>query len=398
MPIPTRQLGVIVALALPALAAAGCGEEPASTGGANARASTVPSYRQTPDKRPGPAPAPVVGTARSFALEPVADGLDMPNQLVARPGDDRLFVVEQGGRVRVVHPSGRVRQVPYLDVRQRIAAGGELGLLSVSFTPDGDGLVALFTDRRQDTRVVHFPAGDDHADAARGEVLLAVDQPYENHKGGTVLHDERGRLVVSLGDGGSAFDPQQRAQDLDQQLGKILRHDGRRWQTVAFGLRNPWRMSFDDATGMLWLGDVGQDRAEEVDAVWLPEEGQPRLNLGWAAYEGHHPVGTKRLSREGKLTWPLTSYSHGGGHCSVTGGAVYRGDAVDALRGRYVYGDFCRGTMWSLDARGAEAPERLDHRREQARLPGLTSFGTGPDRELYAVSIEGSVSRLVAVH
>lgn len=397
MRIPAALIGFGAAALLAACGSGAGASEPSEEKAADAAsARTLPTFRQPPDKPAGPKPPAVAGTAASFRVERFARGLDMPNQIVARPGDDRLYVSEQGGRVRVVGPDGTVRRAPFLDIRDRTDAEGERGLLSLTFTPDGKGLVVLYTNNKGDSRVVRFPAGRDRARRGAGRTLLAVRQPYANHNGGTVLYDERGRLIVGLGDGGSAFDPQQRAQDLGTRLGKILRYERGRWKIVAFGLRNPWRMSFDRETGRLWIGDVGQDEIEEVDAVWLPEEGQPLLNLGWAAYEGHKPVGVKRLSSKGKLVWPVASYGHEQGRCSITGGEVYRGSAVPALRGRYVYGDFCRGTLWSLRADGADDPRRLDIRRERARVPGLVSFGSDRRGELYAVSLSGGVYRLAA--
>jgi len=318
-------------------------------------------------------------------------------QVITRPGDPRhLYVAEQSGRVRVLSSSTE-RAHTYLDLRRQVRTGLERGLLSIVFAPGGKRLYALYTNRRGDTRVVRYPAGGRAARRVGARTLLALDQPFSNHNGGTLLFDERGRLVLGLGDGGSAFDPGQRAQDGGSRLGKILRAElsrGRaRWEVVASGLRNPWRMSFDRVTGKLWLGDVGQDRVEEVDALWLPETGQRVPNLGWAAYEGPLPLGRKRLDREGPLVWPVAGYRHGSGNCSVTGGFVYRGRALRGLRGRYVFGDFCRGTLWSLEA-DAEGSAR-DLRLEQGRLPGLVSFGEGPRGELYAVSAAGTVLRLV---
>ena len=389
--IPTSAIGLLCA----ALAAGGCGAvEPSDAPFLTLYPAGTPLWQQLPDKPPGPSPAREAGARASFALQEVAAGLRQPNQVVARPGDDRLYVIEQGGTVRILD-GRRVLPRAFADVRRLTRAEGEQGLLSLAFSPDGDTAHLLLTDRRGDTRVLALPAGRDRADAARARELLAVDQPYENHNGGTLLLDERGRLVLGLGDGGNAFDPEQRAQEPDERLGKILRQDGSAWEVVATGLRNPFRMSFDRGTGRLWLGDVGQDRVEEVDAVFLPEEGVPTPNLGWAAYEGHLPVGRKRLAGRRSLVWPVTSYLHRDGLCSVTGGFVFRGRGLPRLRGRYVFGDFCRGTMWSLDARGAEDRARADVRREAARLPGLVSFGEGPDGELYAVSIQGSVHRLV---
>lgn len=391
MRIPTSLMGLLAA----ALVSAGCGTVDGEAGQPPSlhRAGT-PLWKQLPDKPPGPEGAPVAGVRRSFALRELAAGLRMPNQVVSRPGDDRLYVVEQGGTIRILDGRRIVRR-PFADLTGRTKAEGERGLLSLTFSPDGATAFVLLTDRRGDTRVLGLPAGRDRADAAAARELLAVDQPFENHNGGTVLVDERGRLVVGLGDGGGAFDPQQRAQDSDERLGKILRLEGDRWRIVATGLRNPFRMSFDRETGRLWLGDVGQDRVEEIDAFFLPEEGVPTPNLGWAAYEGHLPVGRKELAGTRNLTWPVASYLHREGRCSVTGGHVSRGAGLPSLRGRYVFGDFCRGTIWSMRAEGAEDRDAADLRREAARLPGLVSFGEGPRGELYAVSIQGSVHRLV---
>ncbi len=399
-----RALACLLA-ALTALAACGDdGDAPRDSGasrgdaGGGTPARKLPSYRQPPDKPAGPRLAELSGERRSFRLRTIRRGLAAPMQVVARPGDPRLFVVEQAGRIRVLDPSGRrLERAPYLDVRDDVKAGAELGLLTAAFSPDGRRLVAMWTDRRMDTRVWEFPASDRRADRAAGRRLLAVDQPYENHKGGTLLFDPEGRLLLGLGDGGSAFDPQNRGQDPGGTLARILRHDGRRWSTVAIGLRNPWRMDLDPATGILWAGDVGQDRFEEVDAMTLPEPGEAPLNLGWAAYEGREPLGRKPLTGAPEdLVWPVTAYPHDGTACSVTGGAVHRGPGLPRLRGRYVYADFCRGTFFSLDARGARDRDLADVRREAAAtpMPGITSFGRGPDGTLYAVAYEGRLARL----
>lgn len=386
------------ALALTGLGAASGCESTRQVAERSARPE-LPLWRQPPDKRPGPALAPVAGRARSFELRTLARGLSAPVQVVSRPGDPgRLYVAEQAGLVRVLGRSGE-RARTYLDLRPQVRTGLERGLLSIVFSPRGERLYALYTNRRGDTRVREYRAGARAASPTDARTLLALDQPFENHNGGTLLFDERGRLVLGLGDGGSAFDPDQRAQHARSRLGKILRSELRgarpKWEIVASGLRNPWRMSFDRLTGRLWLGDVGQDRVEEVDALWLPETGQRVPNLGWAAYEGPLPLGRKRLDRGGPLVWPVAGYRHEAGHCSVTGGYVYRGRAIRRLRGRYLFGDFCRGTMWSLRADAGGAARDL--RREEARLPGLVSFGEGPRGELYAVSAQGTVERLFDV-
>jgi glucose/arabinose dehydrogenase len=393
--IPTTVIGLLLAASF----GAGCG--PSAEGGQPAPSRTandpavakLPAWKQPPIRPHGPRPATEKGHARNFKLKEIGSGFKLPNQLITRPGSAGLYVVEQGGTIRRI-VSGRPEAVPFLDIRGSTRASGEQGLLSAVFSPDGDSIVAMYTNRRGNTRVVSFAVGGGIANPREGTVLLRVKQPHENHNGGTVLFDERDRLLLSLGDGGSHFDPGNRGQDERSLFGAILRYEDGHWQKIVRGLRNPWRMSLDPETGLLWIGDVGQDRFEEINAIYPPEQGQPQLNLGWAAYEGHLPVGRKQLG-SGRLVWPVAGYSHEQGQCSVTGGAVYRGDGIEALRGRYLFGDFCRGTLWTLRASGTENRADVDLRREQARVPGLSSFGADEDGELYVLSTQGTVSKIV---
>lgn len=384
MRIPTVSVGLLAAALI-----AGCGrveeEElpPPSP-------SAAPLWKQLPDKPPGPTPALPSGKRRSFGVEQVAKGFTTPVQAVPRPGrPGTLYVVEQPGTLRAVDVrTGEVARRPLLDVRDEVLAGGERGLLSALFH-DGDLYVLLTRKPDGDSRVVRF-AG---ADPDRRETLLEVDQPYENHKGGTLLADARGRVLVGLGDGGSAFDPEQRGQDRRSRLGKLLRYDPARpergWETVAIGLRNPWRMSFDDATGKLWIGDVGQDRVEEVNALALPEDVEDEVpNLGWAAFEGHLPLGRKRLEPGPAPVWPVAAYLHRDDRCSVTGGPVYRGAALPRLRDRYLFADFCTGELFTMNVEG-----RPRVRLERAVVPGPAAFAVLGE-QVFLVSIAGSLHRL----
>ncbi len=382
-----RRPALLALLATALVALTACGDEDGS-------AAQEPLFRQAPDKPAGPAAASVAGSRSSFRTREVLGGFDVPVQVITRPDDERLFVVEQAGLVRVVE-DGRISETPYLDLTDRVHSGGELGLLTAVFSPDGTRLTTMWTDARMDTRVTRYAAGEVRAERDASEELLRVDQPedYENHKGGTLLHDAQGRLLLGLGDGGSAFDPGSRAQDPATQLGKVLRYDGRRWSTVARGLRNPYRMSLDGDT--LWIGDVGQDRVEEIDAVDLPEPGAPVPNLGWAAYEGTLPLGRKPLNgSRGELVWPVAEYRHGPGRdrgCSVTGGLVHRGRELPRLRGRYVYADFCTGRFWSLRADGT------DLRRERTKpLPQVTSFAVTPDGGVALTTADGRLHTLMS--
>jgi glucose/arabinose dehydrogenase len=285
-----------------------------------------------------------------------------------------------------------------LDLRDRVLEGAEQGLLGMAFDPDfatNRRLYLHWSNRRGDTRVAEFRARrDGTVDPEPERQLLAVDQPEENHNGGQLAFGLDGRLYLGLGDGGGAFDPNRTAQDPDSPLGKIVATpvDGPvRWRTVLTGLRNPWRFSFDPALGELWIGDVGQDAMEEVDRVLL-EPDEPPKNLGWSAFEGTQRLDGHDLDRTGDLVWPVAVYEHNPG-CSVTGGSVYGGGALPSLLGRYVYGDFCSGALWSLQPTPGGGAE--DVRREHATVPQLTHIGVDAAGELLFASGAGAIYRAV---
>jgi glucose/arabinose dehydrogenase len=380
---PSRRhrLAPAVAAALLAFAVGGCGAE----------------QRQSPPETGGSAPprpsSASSGRADSLALVTVADGLNDPTDIEFRPGDPgRLYVAEQAGRIRIVE-RGRVLPQPFLDIHEQVASGGERGLLGVAFPPDHarTGIVYVhYTNLDGDTRLVRFRVVGDRVGPRSGQTLLALDQPYPNHNGGQLAFDRQGRLLIGLGDGGSEYDPDRRGQDLHTPLAKIRRLDvrrpGARWETVAYGLRNPWRFSFDRATGDLWMGDVGQDTQEEVDVLPAGQRGLP--NFGWSAFDGRRRNPGHSLNPTGRLMPPVAVYTHDDG-CTVIGGYVYRGRALRRLFGRYVYGDYCSGKIWSVRRVGG----RVDVRSEPIELPLLTAFGEDRRGELYAVSQDG---RLVA--
>jgi glucose/arabinose dehydrogenase len=211
----------------------------------------------------------------------------------------------------------------------------------------------------------------------------------DNHDGGQLQYGPDGYLYAGTGDGGSGGDPPNNAQNLSRKLGKLLRLKNGRWQIAAYGLRNPWRFSFDRANGDLYIGDVGQNEWEEVD--YRPRSGLGALvNYGWSAYEGLTRYNPSRLNSRGTLVMPVQVYSHSLG-CSITGGYVYRGNAVPAAKGRYFYGDYCSGTLWSLRIAGGKA---VDNKRESTHIDSLSSFGQGSNGALYAVSLDGAIYRL----
>jgi glucose/arabinose dehydrogenase len=325
-------------------------------------------------------------------LVPVVRGLAAPVQVAAPAGEPgRLYVVEQAGVIRVV-VSGRLRAAPFLDIRSLVRSGGEQGLLSVAFHPEyarTRRFYVNYTDLRGDTRVVEYRSDGVRALPATRREILRVAQPYTNHNGGQLVFGPDGKLYVGMGDGGSGGDPEGRAQNMLSLLGKLLRLDvggPAHVRIAALGLRNPWRFSFDRATGDLWIGDVGQGDWEEIDVLRAGWSGVP--NFGWDVWEGRARFEDKPLS-PGKLVRPVAVYSHGAG-CSVTGGFVYRGRTVPALAGRYVYGDYCSGTIWSLAAKQGKAVPR----RERISVANLVSFGEDAAGELYAVSHGGTVYRV----
>jgi glucose/arabinose dehydrogenase len=337
------------------------------------------------------------GTARHFDIERVAAGLNRPTYVGAAPGDlDALWVLEQPGRVLRV---ARGRDATVLDLSENVRTGTEQGLLGLAFDPDFQRTRRLYlhwTNRRGDTRVAEFGLRADGTVApSPRRILLRLDQPEENHNGGQLAFGPDGRLYLGLGDGGGAFDPRQTAQNPHRLLGKIVsidvEADRPRWRIELYGLRNPWRFSFDTALGEIWIGDVGQDQVEEVNRVLL-EPDEPPKNLGWSGYEGTVRHEQHDLAGDGELIWPVATYRHEAG-CSITGGVVYGGVRIPALSRRYVYGDFCSGTLWSLE--GTPGGRARDVRREGARVPSLTHIGTDARGELVFASAAGELYRAV---
>jgi glucose/arabinose dehydrogenase len=358
----------LVAAALAAGAACGSSEEEAASPAAPARAA--------------------------YGFSPAISNLSAPVHVAAPRGErGRLYVVEQGGRIRVFQ-NGRLREQPFLDITSRVQSGGEQGLLSVAFHPryaQNRKLYVNYTDTNGDTRVVEFRSNGETVPVGTARQLLFVRQPYPNHNGGQIAFGPDGLLYVGMGDGGAGGDPENRAQNLSSLLGKLLTINvdrrGARPQIAALGLRNPWRFSFDRANGDLYIGDVGQNAWEEID--WVRRASRGAENYGWDVFEGRARYEDKARNPRGRLISPVFVYGRGDG-CSVTGGFVYRGSAVPAARGRYFFGDYCSGQIWSLRIANGRA---VQARKESFRVPDLASFGEDAAGELYAVSISGTVYR-----
>lgn len=426
----TRALAVLCASAVLVTGACGALTDDEETGeGAGTTTPPAPVVPSAPaPEAPDPAAPPVEAdlAAVRVRLEEVGE-VDSPTALAARSGTDDLYVTEQSGAVRrigVRHEyanDGSIRRTTYrvesgdvVDLSDRTRNEGERGLLGLAFSSDGRHLYVDYTDPDGATHVDELPMSrNDRADRDRRRELLVVPQPYPNHNGGQLAVGPDGFLYVALGDGGGAGDPDGNGQNPATLLGTILRIDpegalGDQAYTLPtgnpflldprgapevwlFGVRNPWRFSFDPDTGDLWVADVGQDAVEEITRLPAVEGGAGRgANLGWPLMEGDQ-VFSGDGPPEGHVP-PTFTYPRADGACAVTGGYVYRGTAIPALRGAYVYGDFCKGEVRALVTSGGEV---VDEQPLGLVVPQLTSFGVDGQGELWALSKDGRIFRIV---
>jgi glucose/arabinose dehydrogenase len=406
---PSRLATLLVAVAL---GTAACGS---STGSPTPRPSSAsPDSSPTGSSASGGSFDPA---AVRIQLEAVTD-VSRPVAVVASPdGSGRLFVVDQGGRIWIVR-DGQRAETPFLDIESQVTSGGEQGLLGLAFHPtfpDDPRFFVYYTDRdeRQVVSQWRVPsASADEADSGSEAVLLRMDDFAANHNGGALVFGPDGKLYISTGDGGGGGDPRGNGQKLDTLLAKILRidvdtsGDGRPYGIPAdnpfreragaqpeiwlTGLRNPWRIAFDRATGDLWIGDVGQGSFEEVDVVRAGSGGGQ--NFGWNVTEGFHCYPSGDPCAPDGLIPPVTEYDHGSG-CSVTGGVVYRGSAVPTLVGGYLFADYCSGNIWAIDPAASKVDEPtivLESGRS------ISSFGEDEGGEVYVADLEGELLRVVA--
>jgi glucose/arabinose dehydrogenase len=425
--IPLRRVS---SLTLVAALAWGCGQ-PQPTNPAENTPSVVPTPSTVPaspsgSRDTGPSATPSAVSSGPFdpngltlALEPLA-GVPLRSPLgvvSAFDGSGRVFVVEQGGTIRIVG-DGALLPDAFLDISGAVSAGGEQGLLGLAFHPDypdDPRFFVNYTDQAGDTRVSSFtvdPSNPDRADPGSEVQLLFIAQPYANHNGGAVAFGPDGYLYIGMGDGGSGGDPHGNGQKLGTLLGKVLRIDidGQSGdqaygipndnpflstefalpEIFATGLRNPWRLSFDRETGDLWIGDVGQNAWEEIDVARAGTSGQ---NFGWNRMEGAHCFRPADGCDQSGVTMPVAEYSHTDG-CTVIGGYVYRGTAQPALTGGYVFGDYCSGQIWAIDPAGDQSREPTPVEQSGAQI---SSFGEDEAGELYVTDIRaGQLLRVVA--
>lgn len=348
------------------------------------------------------------GGVTAVSLEPFASGLSAPVALThAGDGSGQLYAVEQRGYIRVIEPDGAVSETPFLEIPDGVIAGGERGLLGLAFHPeypDDPRIFVMYTAAPDGANTIsEFTVASGTADPASERILLAIPDFAGNHNGGNVVFGPDGYLYAGTGDGGGGGDPQENGQNPNALLGKILRIDvdssdpygipednpfadgtGGAPEVWAIGMRNPWRFSFDRDTGDLWIADVGQSAWEEIDAEPPGEGGR---NYGWNTMEGPECYGAAECDQTG-LTLPVAAYTHDEG-CTVIGGFVYRGSDWPALTGTYLYGDYCSGRLWGLNAEAAMGAQATDPVPLLDAGVFLSAFGEDEAGELYAVDLGG---------
>lgn len=401
---------LLIFLTLPILACGGLAETvpPADT---PLTPPTIASAPQTdtqpqPDTPTTPPTQPLSPNAGEFPntndyeWRLITSGLDRPVDVQsAHDGSGRLFIIEKYGVIRI-YENGFLLEQPFLNIDDRVNDdSNEMGLLGLAFHPDYERngfFYVNYTGAGGHTRISRFQASGNAVDAASEIMLLTVNQPYPNHNGGAVAFGPDDYLYIGLGDGGAGGDPHQNGQNTSSLLGKILRIDVNSGNPYAippnnpfgnevwvYGLRNPWRISFDRSTGDLWIGDVGQGEWEEID--YLPAGSPGGANFGWNTMEGNHPY---EGNVQPGLLLPAAEYNHGFG-CSVTGGYVYRG-SMPEWNGIYLYGDYCSGTIWGLMRSDGQWQSQLLFEAGMT----ITSFGQDESGEIYFTSDAGGVYNL----
>lgn len=349
--------------------------------------------------------------AQQVDIELYKSGFSDPLNL-QHANDDRLFVVEQGGKIKIIQGDGTVNTTPFLDISGQISSGGERGLLGLAFHPDytNNGYFYVnYSKPNGDTQISRFSVDSGNPDIAdQNSELPIIDysQPFSNHNGGCLAFGPDGYLYIASGDGGSSGDPGNRAQNINLLLGKLLRIDvdnpsggnnygipannpfvgnpNAREEIWAYGLRNPWRFSFDLTENNLWIGDVGQSNLEEINRVSVAEAG---LNYGWRCYEGTQPFNTQNCPPQSEITFPIAEYTHASGNCSITGGYVYRGSVYSDIAGLYFFADYCSGMIGTVDGSG----NLIDHGNFSGNW---VSFGEDVNKELYIVDKGGSIYKI----
>jgi len=349
-----------------------------------------------------------VSISQNVILESFGPSFNSPVE-IKNAGDERLFIVEKSGKIKILNQDGSVNSTPFLDIEDKVSTNSnERGLLGLAFHPnypESPFFFVNYTNNSGDTTISKFSVSSNEDVANESEtVLLVIEQPYGNHNGGCINFGPDGNLYIGMGDGGSGGDPQNYSQNTESLLGKLLRininsgaysipennpYGDEIW---GVGLRNPWKFSFDSLNGDLWIADVGQNEFEEINMV---QNNPANINYGWRCYEGNEPYNTSGCPDNG-LTFPISTYSHynsGDFKCSITGGYVYRGDQIPALNGVYFFADYCSGEIGFLSKNDE------DNWEMDLAFPNINgswvSFGEDIDKELYIASINGGIYKIV---
>ncbi|MGG7033708.1 MAG: PQQ-dependent sugar dehydrogenase [Flavobacterium sp.] len=339
-----------------------------------------------------------------IGLQSFATGFKNPVE-ITHAGDDRLFVVEKEGIIKILNPDGTVDPIPFLSVKDQVSTGSEQGLLGLAFHPNfaSNGLFYInYTNLNGDTVIKEYSnfSGDDR-------ILLTIPQPYANHNGGSLKFGSDGYLYIGMGDGGSGGDPGNRAQNINELLGKMLRIDvnsgspygipsnnpyvGKNGadEIWAIGLRNPWKFSFDKSNGNLWIADVGQNAIEEINVA---PASQAELNYGWRCYEGNSDYNTSGCSPKNSMKFPLATINHSTGACSITGGYVYNGTKYPNFQGLYFFSDYCKPQIGMLKATG-EITFSVNFSGNN-----FSTFGEDQSDELYIASLaNGTIYKITDI-
>ncbi len=349
-------------------------------------------------------------SAQTIALDNFVSGISNPVEIIASPtNDNRLFVVQQSGTIKIVNANGTIAPDNFLNISSLITFGGERGLLGLAFHPQfatNRYFFVYYNNLQGSVRVSRFTANSANpntADISSEKILLTIPKPFSNHNGGSIHFGADGYLWISTGDGGSGGDPNNNSQNKNSLLGKILRIDVNSDNAYnipadnpfvgtdgadeiwAYGLRNGWKFSFDKTTNNVWIADVGQEILEEINRVPATSAG---VNYGWRCYEGNNPYNTANCASAATTTFPVAQYDHSANKCSITGGYVYRGNLYPDLIGKYIFGDFCSGQIGILDNNNTIT--------WTSAFTGnnFTTFGEDNQKQLYVAATNGSIYKI----
>lgn len=352
------------------------------------------------------------GFSQTIAIQSFASGFSNPSEIAHPVGDSRLFVVEQGGIIKILNSNGTTNTTPFLNLSTLTSASGERGLLGLAFHPNyaTNGYFFVdYTNTAGNTVIARYSVNTTNPNIAQtsGTILMTIAQPFSNHNGGCLRFGPDGFLYIAMGDGGSGGDPGNRAQNINENLGKILRIDVN--STVApfytspatnpyvgiagndeiwaIGVRNPWKFCFNSVNGDMWIADVGQDLIEEINKIPNP---QPGMNFGWRCYEGNSTYNTTDCASSSTMTFPVATYTHSSGGCSITGGYVYTGSIYPDFANKYFFADYCQNRIGVVNTNNT-----ITYSATFTGNNNFTTFGQDSSGEIYAVSGAGSIYKVI---